>query len=263
MRGGRVRAIFKRHMYTTLHSPPILFDMFIWPILDLLIWGLLTLFIQQQRVSLPIPVGFLVGGVLLWDLLFRSNLGIAIAFLDDAAYTRNAINILASPIQPGEYVAGTAVWALVKLAVGWGLMALMAWALFSFGILELGLGLLVFAPVLMLFGVALSMIVPGLVLRFGHSAEILAWGLAGVLLPLSAAFYPLNTLPDWARAVAAAFPAAHVFESMRAVLAGSPVPWDRLALAVGLDLVYLAAAMEFASWMFRIFRRRGHVTRHM
>jgi ABC-type polysaccharide/polyol phosphate export permease len=259
----RVRGVFRRHMYVSLNSPPILFDMFVWPVLDLLIWGLLTVFIQRQGVDLPVPVGFLLGGVLLWDLLFRSNLGIAIAFLDDAVWTRNAINILVAPLSPGEYVAGASLWALVKLAAGWGVMALLAWVLFSFGIFEIGASLVVFLPAVTLFGVALSMVVAGLVLRFGHGAEILAWGLAAMLLPLSAPYYPLTALPGWAQGLARALPPAHVFESMRQVLAGDPVPWGSLGAALALDVVYLVAAFAFARRMLAVFRRRGFVTRSM
>lgn len=263
MNPRRVRGIFKRHMYVSIHSPPIIFDMFLWPMIDLLIWGLLTVFIEGQDVSLPIPIGFLLGGVLLWDLLFRSNLGIAIAFLDDFSWTRNAINVLASPIRPSEYLAGATLWALVKLAVGWAAMALLSWVLFAFGIFELGPPLVLFAAALMLFGVALSLIVAGLVLRFGHGADVLAWALATVLLPLSAAYYPLSALPDWARGLASALPSAHVFESMRTVLAGSPVPWDRLGAALVLDVLYLIGALALARWMLTVFRRRGFVTRYM
>jgi ABC-2 type transport system permease protein len=263
MNARRVRGIFKRHMYVSIHSPPILFDMFLWPMIDLLIWGLLMVFIERQDVSLPIPIGFLLGGVLLWDLLFRSNLGIAISFLDDFSWTRNALNVLASPVRPGEYLAGTALWALIKLAIAWAAMAVLSWVLFAFGIFELGPPLILFAAALMLFGLALSMIVAGIVLRFGHGADVMAWALATLLLPLSAAYYPLSALPEWAQALAGVLPSAHVFEAMRAVLAGSPVPWDRLGAALALDVLYLIGSLAFARQMLLVFRRRGFVTRFM
>jgi ABC-2 type transport system permease protein len=263
MNARRVRGIYKRHMYSSIHSPPVLFDMFLWPMIDLVIWGLLTTFIRQQGASLPVPIGFLLGGVLLWDLLFRSNLGIAISFLDDFSWSRNAINVLASPVRPGEYVAAAALWALVKLSVGWAAMALVAWLVFAFGVAELGPALVLLVLAVMLFGVALSMVVAGLVLRFGHGADILAWGLAAFLLPLSAAYYPLGTLPDWARTVALVLPPAHVFESMRDVLRGAPVPWGSLATALALDGLYLAGGVWFARRMLETFRRRSFVTRFM
>jgi hypothetical protein len=50
---------------------------------------------------------------------------------------------------------------------------------------------------------------------------------------------------------------------MRTVLAGHPAPWDKLAIALLLDGVYLVGGMAFARSMFGVLRRRGYVTRYM
>jgi ABC-2 type transport system permease protein len=54
-----------------------------------------------------------------------------------------------------------------------------------------------------------------------------------------------------------------VFEGMRAVLAGEPLPTGSLAIALGLDAIYLVGAFLFANAMLRQLRRRGLVTRYM
>lgn len=254
-------AVFMRHFYTMLHSPPALFDLFLWPAIDLMIWGVLTLYIRGS--NLPAPVGFLIGGVLLWDLLFRSNLGIAMSFLDDTSWSRSILNLLVSPLRPSEYIAGTALFSFARLGVTWGLLVLVAIAMFSFNIFQLGLPLVFFAFAVVVFGVALAMLVLGIVLRFGPGADILAWGLALLLLPLSAIFYPVSALPGWLQPISLSLPTSHVFESMRTVLGGGAAPWDRLALAFVLDLIYLAVAMFFAHSMFTTLRRRGFITRYM
>ena len=246
-----------------IHSPPMLFDLLIWPLLDLMIWGLLTLFIEQQQAALPLPVGFLLGGVLLWDILFRANLGISISFLSDASWSRNLINLLVAPLRPVEYLSGALLFTMFKLALGWGVMILGAWALFNFNVFELGFALPTLILVLMVFGVALSMVVVGMVLRYGDGADILAWGLAGILSPLACVYFPLSVLPDWLRPIALALPPAHVFEAMRAVLAGQPVPWGSVLVAVMLDAVYLALAFAFVLAMFRAHQRKGFVSRYM
>jgi ABC-2 type transport system permease protein len=259
----RVLAVFQRHAFELRHSPPGLFDMLFWPVIDLLLWGLLTTFIRSNDVELPLAIGFLLGGVLLWDLVFRSNLGIGISFLDDTSWTHNILNLLASPLRASEYLAGIVLWATAKLVAGWTVMALGAWALFSFSAFDLGWVLPLFGLALLVFGVALAMVVLGIILRFGTGADILAWGLAVLLMPVSAIFYPVDVLPGWAQAVASGLPTAHVFESMRTVLGGGPVPWGRLVAAFALDGVYLAAGLAFAGAMFRTLRRRGYVTRYM
>jgi ABC-2 type transport system permease protein len=244
MSTGRVMAVYRRFFYSSIHSPPLLFDILLWPLLDLLIWGLLTRFIETSGTELPLPVGFLLGGVLIWDLLFRANQGISLAFLDDSAWSRNALNVFASPLRPLEYLGGATLWMLAKVAVGWSVMAIGAYLLFSFG-------------------VVMSLMVVGLILRFGNTAEIFAWGIAEIVSPLCAVYYPLSVLPGWAQAIAWWLPPSHVFEGMRAVLAGKPLPVKSLAIALGLDVIYLVGAFLFANAMLRQLRRRGLVTRYM
>jgi ABC-2 type transport system permease protein len=259
----RIWAVYLRHAYGLKHSLPGIFDMLFWPAMDLLLWGLLTLFIQRQAIDLPVAVGFLIGGVLLWDIVFRSNLGIGITFLDDTSWTHNVLNLLVSPLRPSEYIAGAVLWSLSKVLAGWAIMLGIAWVLFNFSAFDLGLPLALFVGALMIFGTAIGMIVLGIILRFGPGADILAWGLAVLLMPISAVFYPVSVLPGWAQVIARGLPTSYVFEGMRAVLAGGPAPWRNLAIAFALDAVYLLAGLAFARSMFGVLRRRGYVTRYM
>ena len=259
----RVWALYKRHAYEISHSPPAFVDMLFWPTMDLLLWGMLTRYMVQTDTQIPQAFGFLIGGVLLWDLVFRSNLGIGVTFLDDTSWTHNILNLMVSPLRPIEYIIGAVSWSLTKVLIGWTLMGTIAWALFGFGAFGMGPVLVVFMGALMLFGVAVGMVVLGIILRFGPGADILAWGLAVLLMPISAVFYPVSALPGWAQAIAQVLPTAHVFEAMRTVIAGGAPPWDRLLLAFALDVVYLALGMLFAKRMFDLLRRRGYVTRYM
>lgn len=259
----RIASVYMRHAYGLKHSIPGFFDMLFWPAVDLLLWGLLTVFIQSQGADLNVAVGFLIGGVLLWDLVFRSNLGIGITFLDDTSWTHNVLNLLVSPLRPSEYIVGAVAWSLTKVLAGWSIMVTMAFVLFNFSAFELGVPLAFFMLALMLFGTAIGMIVLGIILRFGPGADILAWGLAVLMMPLSAVFYPVDVLPRWAQIITAGLPTSYVFEGMRTVLAGDPLPMRNLVMAYALDAVYLFLGMAFARSMFGVLRRRGYVTRYM
>ncbi len=259
----RVWSLYKRHAYELRHSPPGLVDMLFWPAMDLLLWGMLTHYFVQTNTAIPQAFGFLIGGVLLWDLVFRSNLGIGVTFLDDTSWTHNILNLLVSPLRPIEYIAGAVAWSLTKVLLGWTIMLTIAWALFDFGAMSMGPSLALFMVALMLFGVAVGMIVIGIILRFGPGADILAWGLAVLLMPISAVFYPVSALPGWAQAISSALPTSHVFESMRTIIAGGSPPWGKLFIALALDGLYLVLGMWFAKSMFNLLRRRGYVTRYM
>ena len=100
-----------------------------------------------------------------------------------------------------------------------------------------------------------------MILRFGHSAEIVAWALSFAFLPFAAVFYPVAVLPGPMQAVAAAVPASHVFEGMRAVIAGRGVDGGSLLAAAVLDLAYVAVALWFFGRMLRSVRRSGGLSR--
>ncbi len=259
----RMWALYKRHAYELRHSVPGLVDMLFWPAMDLILWGLLTRYMVMQQVKLPQAFGFLIGGVLLWDFVFRSNLGIGVTFLDDTSWTQNVLNLMVSPLRPSEYVAAAAAWSFTKVLCGWSLMVVFAWGLFHFGALQMGFPIVLFALALMMFGTAIGMIVIGIILRFGPGADILAWGLAVILMPISAVFYPIAALPGWAQALASGVPTSHIFEAMRTVIAGRPVPWNGLWAAFALDALYLGLGLSFASHMFKVLKRRGYITRYM
>ena len=258
----RITAIARRHLLVTVHSPTRLIELAFWPIVDLLLWGMITTYLQRADAELPIPVSFFLGGILLWDIVFRAKNSVAMCLLEEN-HSRNVIAILASPVTAGEYLAGAVLFAMGKLAVTWTAMIAIAWALFSFGILGFGPIVAVYAVLLILFGIALALVVMGVVLRFGYAADELAWAAAAVVVPFAAVFYPVASLPGWAQAVAAVTPPAHVFESMRAVVAGADPAWGGLWTAAVLDGVYLAVAFVFARSMFAVLRRRGFVTRYM
>jgi ABC-2 type transport system permease protein len=262
MNPTRVTAVVRRHSYGMLNSPTRLVVFAFWPLLDLLLWGLITTFLRQAGTELPIAASFFLGAILLWDLVFRTKNSIALCLLEEN-YSRNVITVMASPITPAEYLGGAVAFGLAKALVTFAVMSVLAWVLFAFGVLQIGPMLGVYATILIVFGIALSLVVMGCVFRLGYAADELTWVLAAVMMPFAAVFYPVAALPGWAQAVAMFMPPSHVFELMRADLAGRGAAWGNLWAAVTLDLVYLAAAFAFARAMFAAFLRRGLITRYM
>jgi ABC-2 type transport system permease protein len=257
----RAAVIWRRNLYETRHTPAEWFDIIYWPLFDLLAWGLLASFIQKGDVELPIPIAYLIGAALLWNVLWRVQNGINIAFLVET-WTNNVIGLLASPMTPGEFVAGAMMWTGTQVIVQTTIMAMLAWLVFNFGLFSIGLLLIPFFAALLLFAVALAFMILGVIMRVGHGANAMAWGVAGIVQPLSAVYYPVGILPGWAQKVSWLMPTSHIFESMRAVVAHHAVPWSELWLAFVLDGMYLVAAAMFCRHMFMTLRKRGYVTRY-
>jgi ABC-2 type transport system permease protein len=257
----RVRGVYRRLLLELLNNKSELFEIFAWALLDLLAWGLLASFIESGDLELPLPVAFLVGGALLWSVMFRFQIGTSFSFLYEA-WSGNALAILASPVRPIEYFLGGVAFSVTVTAVQLSVMAGVAWFGFGFSLTTLGPAIVPFFGILALFGLALSMIVLGLIFRYGHGANMLAWTLSGLLQPLSAVYYPVAILPAWAQTAAQVLPTTHAFEGMRAVLAGEPLSLSRLGAAFGLCLVYLALGAWYASRSLHVLRAKGYATRY-
>ena len=143
--------------------------------------------------------GVLIGGVLLWDILFRSKIGFSTTFIEEM-WSRNLGNLLTSPLHPFELVAALSVWSVTRLAVSMIPVAVAAYFIFGFNLLDLGAALVAFFAVLVLTSWSLGLLSAGVILRYGLGAEELAWSLAFILLPLSCVYYPVSVLPDWLQA---------------------------------------------------------------
>jgi len=101
----------------------------------------------------------------------------------------------------------------------------------------------------------------GLILRYGQSAEILAWGTNFVMLALSGVFNPISALPAAVQPIARILPTTYAFSAMRTLLDGQPMPWGDVWWGFVGALVFCAAGFWFIVHMLETFRRRGYVTR--
>jgi len=258
----RMRAIARRHAYVLWRSPHRLFDVTLWPLVDVLLFGSLATFVGTSGASGPARASeYLLAGIVLWHVIYQSQIALSTGFLEET-WTRNLLNIMVTPLREIEYVGGVALFGMVKLAMGVGVMVLGALVFFSFDTWSLGLGLIPVGVVLLIVGWAISLLVIGLVLRFGTGAEALAWGVMFVLLPLSGVFYPTDALPAVMRPIALALPTTHAFTALRSLVDHKGNDWAQLTLAAVGSVVLLALAMWFLVVMLRVFRKRGYITRY-
>jgi ABC-2 type transport system permease protein len=261
MNGRRVLAVARRHAYVLWRSPHRLFDVTVWPVVDLLLFGSIGVaFARGDAPGGPV-VAQLVAGVVLWHVLYQAQISLSTGMLEET-WSRNLLNLLVTPLREVEYAAGVALFGLVKLVLGVGLVVVMGAVAFAFDVTLLGWEALFVAAVLLAVGWAVSLFVIGLVLRFGSGAEALAWGILFALMPMSGIFYPVEALPGALQPVARALPTSHAFAALRAVVAGDPFPWGRLGLAVVGTVVLMLAGVAFVARMLALFRDRGYVTRY-
>lgn len=256
MNVNRIQAIFLRQLFLYKRSIPRLMGVLYWPVLDLVLWGFITLYLNQYRGVLPAFVSFFLGALILWDLLFRAQQGISISFLEDI-WSRNLINVFVSPISLGEYLISLMFVSLIKIILTASVSIFLAWLLYSFNIFMIGISLLPFVLNLLFLGWAIGIFTTALIMRFGSQAEVLAWGVAFLFQPVSAVFYPVSVLPYPIQIIARWVPSSHVFEGMRTVVSGGGFPVKELTWALSLNILYLSFATLFFFKMFKAVRVKG------
>ena len=255
---ARVGAMCLRYAYLLAASWPRLLDIAYWPTVQMVSWGFITQFLAPQTGFLAHGFGVLLAAALLWDVLFRGQIGVAVSFFEEM-YARNLGHLMVSPLKPTELMAALLTMSLVRTLIGLVPASLLAIWFFGYSVYSMGLALVAFFFGLIVMGWSIGLFVAGLVMRNGLGAESLAWALIFALAPLSGVYYPLSVLPEWLRAVSWILPSSHVFEGMRAVVLEGRVDWGHLGWMAGLDVVYLLlGGLSFLAF-FRAAKDRGRI----
>lgn len=260
MNVGRVSALIARHLFLYRRSFPRLLEIFYWPLLDLVVWGFITIYLAQEGKGMHGAVTFFLGALIFWDILFRAQQGIAISFLEEI-WSRNLMNLFASPLTAGEFLAATMVMSIFKVAAVSIIMAFSALLFYSYNVFLMGLTIIPFVLNLIAAGWLIGILTMSVIMRFGQQAEVLAWGLVFLFQPISCVFYPMSVLPAWLTPLAFANPAAHVFEGMRGVLLDHTVPLAHLGWATGLNVLYLLLMIALYQYTFSVCKDRGTLVR--
>jgi ABC-2 type transport system permease protein len=261
MNASRVGAVVLRMFYLYRGSPQRVFPIFVFVAVDILVWGFLTRYLNSVSHADFNFVPALLGAVLLWDFLTRVMQQITMALFEDV-WTRNFLNLFATPLRTSEYLAGLLIVAVTMSVLSLAATLILAQLVFGLSFLAYGAALAPFLMVLFLTGIALGVAASALVLRLGPASEWLIWPIPMLISPFAGVFYPVTVLPGWMQAVATILPPSYVFEGMRAVAAGEPPPWDRLAIGGALALLYLALACLFFFAVYRSVIRNGLIARY-
>jgi len=252
----RIYAMVLRHLYLLRKSWVRVVEMAYWPTMQMVLWGFIAQFLATNSSWVAQVPGVLVSALLLWEILFRGQLGFSLSFIEEL-YARNLGHLFASPLRPWELVAAMILVSLVRTLIGVGTAAALAWLLYATSIFDLGVPLVAFFGNLLVTGWAVGLMVSALVMRYGLAAENLAWGAIFVAAPLSGIYYPVSVLPPWLQAVAWWLPTSHVFEGMRGVLIDRAFLWHELWNAAALNAVYVTVGAGVFLASFEGARKRG------
>lgn len=252
---SRIKGVFFRYYYALTKGPHQLSDLFYWPLVDILLWGLTSIWIQSQNKVADLPL-LLMTGLIFWQVAWRGSIDISFNLLQEF-WQRNLVNLFSTPLKLSEWICGVILLCLCKLVLTVLFGGLMVYLLYSLNVFTVGWAFLPFAALLLMFGWTLGFIASGIIIYWGHQLEMLAWMIGFVFAPFSAVFYPIETLPFWAQKISWCLPTTYVFEGMRAILHGHPFPLSYALYSLGLNCIFLALSICFFYWMFEKSRVKG------
>ncbi|HUA33405.1 MAG TPA: ABC transporter permease [Candidatus Binataceae bacterium] len=255
MRMHRIVAIIVRHLYEIRRNANHVTNMIYWPIMNIMVWGFFTIYLRRDAMR-PGLVSCLLGAVILWGLFNGFQRDMAVGFLDEL-WSRNLVNLFASPLSVPEYVTGLVAVNAIKVMIGVAFEAVIAWMFYHFNIFPMLPQFVPFILNLALFALAIGVAVTGLIFRYTTKFQTLAWSFAGVLMPLSCVFYPLDALPGFLRPIAWLLPTTHSFEGMRQIITRGEFSIAHFNWGLALNFCYFGLAMIFFSAMFESAKQRG------
>jgi ABC-2 type transport system permease protein len=258
----RVGAMVRRYSYLLRSSWSRILDLMYWPAVQMVTWGFLQTYLahlpQTQTLAsrTTLGAGTLIGAIMLWDILFRGQLGFSLSFLEEI-WSRNIGNLMMSPLRPSELIVSLMVMSLIRLGLGLVPVTLLAIWFFGFNLWGLGLGLALFFVNLILTSWSIGLITAGLVLRNGLGAENLMWTVMFLILPLACVYYPVSVLPPWLQVFAWCLPPTYVFEGMRALLLDHALRLDLMGEAFCLNAILFSISVVVFFALMQSARRIG------
>lgn len=259
MKFHRLWGLFLRYYYNLLRSYDRLTDMFFWPVVDLLMWGLTSQYLVKTGALNNTIVLALLGGIILWIFPWRGQYEITVSLLEDL-WNRNLVNLFATPVKFIEWITTLMLIGILKAAVSFAFASFVAILLYQTNIYTLGIKLLPWAGILIIFGWVFGLLVSGIIMRYGTKIQTLAWTAIHLISPFVGVYYSISTLPTWAQAVAAYVPASYVFEAMRSEISGNPVPLSALLTPFLLCVFYLLIALYLLIRSYNHILKRGLIS---
>jgi ABC-2 type transport system permease protein len=254
----RINALLMRHLYLNKRSVPRMMDIFFWPVMTIVLWGFISLYLEKANLDSLNIVAVLLGAVLLWEVLNESQHSISVAFLEEV-WEKNLLNIFVTPLKLSEFIASTVGLGVVRVSLVSIVMIILSFFAYSFNIFSLGFYLIPFIINLLIFGWVLGLVITAVILRWGSSAQVLAFGIMFLVQPFTAVFYPVSVLPKFIQYISLAIPSTHVFEGMRAVVQTGSFPMFNLVMSIILNLIYLTLASMFFYKMFARVKEKGNM----
>ena len=231
-------------------------DFFYWPVIDLLMWGITSAYIQTLGPTATQITTVILTGLVLWIIVWRGQYEIGLNLLADV-WNRNLINVFVSPLKFSEWMVSFLLLGFIKAIISFLFAILVSFMLYKARIFEYGFYFVPYIFLLIMTGWWIGFIIVGLIFRIGRRVEAFAWTLGALIAPFSAVYYPVSILPKWAQYISYALPTSYVFESAREVISSGYFDVKKVLVSLFLNILYLILTGIFLKRGFDILLKRG------
>ena len=255
MNGGRIWAVFLRYFYA-FWKFDTLCDLFYWPALDIFLWGITSIWIQQSQGTLPNFAIAILTGLVFWQLIWRGNYEVTINLLLEF-WNRNLVNLFSTPLRLSEWVISVMLVGIAKVFIHILFCALLVWVAYAMDIFDVGWAFIPYCVSLILSSWFIGFLSAAVIVYYGQRLQMLAWITAYLFAPFSAVYYPVTALPEWAQKIAYCLPMTYIFEGMRDSLYHHQFSLSNLITSFILNAVYLVLSLLFFLFMYEKSRAKG------
>ncbi len=246
--------LWKAGIYHTRSLVDIL-DLFLWPLLMLIPFGLFGKYTGQLEV---IPI--LIIGLLGWVTVSAVQRMLVVQFLIEVwQHTVKRNRVL--PISDLQYITGNWLVGVLRGLLTFFLITGAAYFMFGFNLLVGDFRIILLA----LLGMFISALVIGafvisVIKIFGHRADAVAWFITDILVMFAGVYYSVSIFPANLRIISNALPLTYIFETLRqGIINGASLAqvWPAFQTMFILLAAYLVAVSAFFVYAERRAQKTG------
>lgn len=255
MNFGRIWAVFLRYFYFFAKLDHT-YDLFYWPAIDILLWGLTIVWVQGMETKVPHIVTAVLTGLVFWQVIWRANYEVTVNILQEF-WNRNLVNFFSAPLKLSEWIVALMFVGVIKIVITLFFGAFLVWLFYSLNIFTLGWPMIPFCISLALSGWFMGFFSAAIIIYYGQRVQMLYWMTAYLFAPISAVYYPVTTLPEWAQKIAFSLPTTYIFEGMRLIINEGVFSKRMMVMSFILNIIYLTVAIICFWVMFEKSRNKG------
>lgn len=249
MKWSHIYALCLRHLYPVIRDFDLLSDMLYWPIIDVFLWGITSMWIGGASGASYVIASILTG-LVLWNVIWRSQSEISRNLLDEI-WNSNLVNLFSTPITLTEWIVGVILLSILKMFFTVSVVIIVILLLYSVNIFAIGWWIVPFFICAVMTGWWVGFISASIVIRWGQKVQTVIWTLPGILLPLSVVYFPLASLPVYIKPISYLIPTTYIFESVRSLLSSGTVDFRYIGISVLLNILYLVLTLMLFVKSFR------------